>query len=150
MLGALRLNSVPPIKETHPIMLEAYFVAVIGSTLHLEYNPERSCYGLNCIRRWRNREIEIWKFQISLTLANTVQDTFGSVPGSLLHQVGQGYTDLLSALLVQGQRYIQDQSQKSGNCTPHFYHLARGGCRVDVLSYYYGRKLAHLFTSHQD
>ena len=51
--------------------------------------------------------------------------------------------------LERGRRYIHGRSQKSTNCSPRFYHLARGSCRVDVLWQRSGTSVYH-GTGHQE
>jgi aspartate kinase len=69
---------------------------------------------------------------------------FGTVPGSLLHQTGRGYTDLASALLAVGLQAsglqiwkevdgIFTADPQSPHCAPHPRHLLRRGCGVDML-----------------
>ncbi|KAF8750411.1 Aspartate kinase [Rhizoctonia solani] len=50
---------------------------------------------------------------------------FGPVPGSLLAQIGRGYTDLLAALAAQ----IQERSHRAS----FVQHFSRRGGRVDLL-----------------
>ncbi|PFH45882.1 hypothetical protein AMATHDRAFT_70983 [Amanita thiersii Skay4041] len=82
---------------------------------------------------------------------------FGPVPGSLLHQVGRGYTDLLSALLAVGVEAAELQIWKEVDgiftADPRKVMTAR---LIPIISpeeaaelTYYGSEVVHPFTMEQ-
>jgi aspartate kinase len=82
---------------------------------------------------------------------------FGPVPGSLLHQVGRGYTDLLSALLAVGLQASELQIWKEVDgiftADPRKVPTA---CLLPIISpdeaadlTYYGGEVVHPFTMEQ-
>ena len=82
---------------------------------------------------------------------------FGPVPGSLLHQVGRGYTDLLSALLAVGVQAAELQIWKEVDgiftADPRKVPTAR---LISIISpeeaaelTYYGSEVVHPFTMEQ-
>ena len=82
---------------------------------------------------------------------------FGPVPGSLLHQVGRGYTDLLSALLAVGVQAAELQIWKEVDgiftADPRKVPTAR---LISIISpeeaaelMYYGSEVVHPFTVEQ-
>jgi len=82
---------------------------------------------------------------------------FGPVPGSLLHQIGRGYTDLCSALLAVGLEALELQIWKEVDgiftADPRKVATAR---LISVISpdeaaelTYYGSEVVHPFTMEQ-
>ena len=82
---------------------------------------------------------------------------FGPVPGSILHQVGRGYTDLLSALLAVGLSASELQIWKEVDgiftADPRKVPTAR---LIPIISpaeaaelTYYGSEVVHPFTMEQ-
>lgn len=82
---------------------------------------------------------------------------FGPVPGSLLHQVGRGYTDLCSALLAVGLDAAELQIWKEVDgiftADPRKVPTAR---LISIISpdeaaelTYYGSEVVHPFTMEQ-
>jgi aspartate kinase len=87
----------------------------------------------------------------------SVSGFFGPVPGSLLRQIGRGYTDLLSALLAVGVQASELQIWKEVDgiftADPHKVPTAR---LISIITpdeaaelTYYGSEVVHPFTMEQ-
>jgi aspartate kinase len=94
---------------------------------------------------------------ISILFAEFLLGFFGPVPGSLLQQVGRGYTDLLSALLAVGLEAAELQIWKEVDgiftADPRKVPTAR---LISIISpaeaaelTYYGSEVVHPFTMEQ-
>ena len=105
----------------------------------------------------RSHRLAAFSFLCVIPILSAILGFFGPVPGSLLRQVGRGYTDLLSALLAVGLQASELQIWKEVDgiftADPRKVPTAR---LIPIISpeeaaelTYYGSEVVHPFTMEQ-